>query len=199
MIEASLACYFWSAIEDFLVQFHNFERSLAAETATTCLRQLPTPAGEHFGGLCADHMIYHAEPWYIACNLAQQDLSLSQYQREYRNVLRRNKPAYRSVQLPEKSRPVDAISIAGARIGGMERRNFALRLLPSLHKAAVRIAQRENCSMNHLINLALAEKIAVLEAGYWGERKKAAGANPRADVLKRLAGNAPPSEGNEID
>ncbi len=79
----------------------------------------------------------------------------------------------------------------------MERSNFALRLLPSLHKAAQRVAEREDCSLNQLINLALAEKIAVLDAGHWSERKKAAAKRPRTDVLKRLAGNAPPREGDE--
>ena len=80
----------------------------------------------------------------------------------------------------------------------MERSNFALRLLPSLHKAAQRVADRENCSVNQLINLALAEKIAVLDADDWKERKKAAAKKPRTDVLKRLAGNAPPREGDEL-
>src|SRR5450755_2924824 len=70
----------------------------------------------------------------------------------------------------------------------MEKSNFALRLLPSLHKAAQRIAERENCSVNQLINVALAEKIAVLDADYWNEREKAAAKRPKTDVLKRLAG-----------
>lgn len=80
----------------------------------------------------------------------------------------------------------------------MERSNFALRLLPSLHKAAQRVAEREDCSVNQLINVALAEKIAVLDADHWSERKKAAIEKPRADVLKRLAGNAPVREGDEL-
>lgn len=80
----------------------------------------------------------------------------------------------------------------------MERSNFALRLLPSLHKAAQRIAEREKCSVNQLINLALAEKIAVLDADYWGERKKAAVQRPPADALKHLAGNEPPRKGDEL-
>jgi len=61
-----------------------------------------------------------------------------------------------------------------------------------LHRAAQRVAERENCSLNQLINLALAEKIAVLDAGYWSDRKKAAAKKPPVDVLKRLAGNVPP-------
>jgi hypothetical protein len=45
----------------------------------------------------------------------------------------------------------------------MEKSNFALRLLPSLHTAAQRVAEREKCSVNQLINIALAEKLAVLD------------------------------------
>jgi hypothetical protein len=47
----------------------------------------------------------------------------------------------------------------------IEKSNFAVRLLPSLHKAARRIAGRENCSVNQLFKLALAEKMAVLGRG----------------------------------
>jgi hypothetical protein len=38
-------------------------------------------------------MIYHAEPWYIACNLAGEDLPVSPYQSEYSDVLRQNQLA----------------------------------------------------------------------------------------------------------
>ncbi|MEP6535194.1 MAG: hypothetical protein ABJF23_07755 [Bryobacteraceae bacterium] len=80
----------------------------------------------------------------------------------------------------------------------MEKSNFALRLLPSLRTAAQRIAERENCSVNQLINIALAEKIAVLDAEYWDARKKAALSRPPSSVLKRLAGDEPPREGDEL-
>jgi hypothetical protein len=80
----------------------------------------------------------------------------------------------------------------------MEKSNFALRLLPSLHKAAQRVADREDCSLNQLINLALAEKIAVLDADHWRERKRAGAKMPKSDVLRRLAGNEPPREGDEL-
>ena len=80
----------------------------------------------------------------------------------------------------------------------MEKSNFALRLLPSLRTAAQRIAERENCSVNQLINLALAEKIAVLDAEYWEQRKRAAKNQPGKNVLERLAGNEPPREGDEL-
>jgi hypothetical protein len=80
----------------------------------------------------------------------------------------------------------------------MERNNFALRLLPSLHKSAQRVAERENCSMNQLINLALAEKIAVLDADYWRSRKRDAVRNPPSDKWKSLPGNEPPRPGDEV-
>lgn len=81
----------------------------------------------------------------------------------------------------------------------MERSNFALRLLPSLHKAAQRIADRENCSLNQLINVALAEKVAILDANYWNERKRAARRKGRrSEALELLARNEPPHEGREL-
>ena len=80
----------------------------------------------------------------------------------------------------------------------MEKSNFALRLLPSLHTAAQRIAERENCSVNQLINIALAEKIAILDAEYWEQRKRVAKNRPASNVLKRLPGNEPPQDGDEL-
>lgn len=79
----------------------------------------------------------------------------------------------------------------------MERTNFSLRLLPSLLKAAQRIAAQENCSVNQFINVAVAEKIAVLDAAYWEQRMQRARRQPREDVLA-AAGNEPPREGDEL-
>jgi hypothetical protein len=80
----------------------------------------------------------------------------------------------------------------------MEKSNFALRLLPSLHTAAQRVAEREHCSVNQLINIALAEKLAVLDLEYWEGRKTAAKKRSPSNVLKRLAGNEPPRKGDEL-
>ncbi len=80
----------------------------------------------------------------------------------------------------------------------MEKSNFALRLLPSLFKTAQKVADREDCSLNQFINLALAEKLAVLEDDYWRERKKMGAKLPKSDVLNRLAGNEPPQNGDEV-
>lgn len=80
----------------------------------------------------------------------------------------------------------------------MERSNFSLRLLPSLLKAAQRIAQRENCSVNQLINVAVAEKVALLDQERWDERKRKAIALPPSDAWKKLPGSAPPREDDEV-
>ena len=80
----------------------------------------------------------------------------------------------------------------------MERANFSLRLLPSLLKTLQRIAERENCSVNQLINIAVAEKAAVLDAEYWRERKRKAAKNLPSVQWKSLPGVEPPSEGDEV-
>jgi hypothetical protein len=80
----------------------------------------------------------------------------------------------------------------------MEKSNFALRLLPSLLKAAQRVAEREKCSVNQLINVALAEKISVLESDYWKERKKAARKSAKPALLRRIAADEPPVPGDEL-
>jgi hypothetical protein len=49
-----------------------------------------------------------------------------------------------------------------------------------------------------LINVALAEKIAILDADYWRERKKAAAKIAKPDVLRRRAGNEALREGDEL-
>jgi len=83
----------------------------------------------------------------------------------------------------------------------MEKSNFSLRLLPSLHKAAQRVAEREQCSVNQLINLALAEKLAVLDVDYWEERKRAAAQRPGSEIgtlLRQLGGNERLRQGDEL-
>lgn len=51
--------------------------------------------------------------------------------------------------------------------------NYSLRLLPSLKSAAEKIAKAEGTSLNQLINLALAEKVAALTtATYFQERSQ---------------------------
>ncbi len=88
-MEAPVAALnFWAAVEDCLVTFHRFQRSQAAETVAGLLRRLPTTIDDGKPGL--EDMIYHAEPWQIACNLANEDLPVAEHQVEYQALLARN-------------------------------------------------------------------------------------------------------------
>jgi hypothetical protein len=82
------ALNFWAAVEDCLVTFHHFPRNQAAESVAGLLQRLPTTIDDGKSGL--ENMIYHAEPWQIACNLANEDLLVAENQPEYQALLARN-------------------------------------------------------------------------------------------------------------
>jgi len=85
---AGLAASFWAAVQDCLVEFHHLERGVAAAQVTSLWRRLPKgPSGD---GPSFEDMIYHEEPWYIACNLAGTELPLRQYQPACHDLLKRN-------------------------------------------------------------------------------------------------------------
>ena len=90
MVQAGLASNFWTAVEDCLLTFHDFERDAAADTVTGLRRRLPKGPTVKCEKLSLEDMIYHSEPWYIACNLAQQELSLTQFQESYESILKAN-------------------------------------------------------------------------------------------------------------
>jgi uncharacterized protein (DUF1778 family) len=74
----------------------------------------------------------------------------------------------------------------------MTKANYSLRLQPSLKSAAERIATSEGTSVNQFINVAVAEKIAAMEAEtYFTERARKGN---RASFLAFLdgAGDSPP-------
>ena len=63
MVQIAAASHFWAAVQDCLVTFHQFEPREAAEKVTSLWRRLPSAAN----GSDFSEMIYHAEPWQIAC------------------------------------------------------------------------------------------------------------------------------------
>jgi predicted transcriptional regulator len=74
--------------------------------------------------------------------------------------------------------------------------NISLRLPDSLHRKARELAEKEQVSINHLITLALAEKIAALTtADYLAER---AGRGDRGR-FERAMGKVPDVEPEERD
>jgi hypothetical protein len=89
MVDSRLAASFWSAVKDCLVTFHRFSPGEAAEKVSQfwlSLSSAPPPARE----TGFEDMVYHSEPWYIACNLAESDLPLVPNLHAYREILSRN-------------------------------------------------------------------------------------------------------------
>jgi uncharacterized protein (DUF1778 family) len=81
----------------------------------------------------------------------------------------------------------------------MSKANYALRLQPSLKAAAERLAALEGTSLNHFINVAVAEKLSALETEQFF-RDRANAAN-RADFLGFLdgSGDGPPIDGDRLE
>jgi hypothetical protein len=76
--------------------------------------------------------------------------------------------------------------------------NYALRLLASVKAEAEKVAAAEGTTLNQFINVAVAEKLAVLRtAQYFQERAARADLNV-FDRLLASAGEEPPRPGDEL-
>ena len=76
--------------------------------------------------------------------------------------------------------------------------NYSLRLQASLKAEAERLAKEEGTTLNQFINVAVAEKLAVLKtAAYFRER---GGRGDAAKALRLLEGmgGEPPRDGDEL-
>jgi uncharacterized protein (DUF1778 family) len=80
----------------------------------------------------------------------------------------------------------------------MNKANYALRLQPSLKRAAERAASADGASLNQFINVAVAEKLSALETESFF-RERAAGAD-RAAFMRFLdeAGDEPPAASDKV-
>jgi hypothetical protein len=82
--------------------------------------------------------------------------------------------------------------------------NFALRLPDSLFERARILAERDNCSLNQLFAVAIAEKIATIDAeAFFAERTARAAANPGGMMRALNAAwkhnaKTPPLAGDEL-
>jgi hypothetical protein len=81
----------------------------------------------------------------------------------------------------------------------MRRSNFALRLQPSLLEELRKAAELEGVALNHLINVAVAEKVSALRtAEYFRERGHRASRAETLRILERAGKGNPPLEGDEL-
>src|SRR5579863_7224701 len=82
-VTPTLAALYWTVVEECLVEFHNFSREDAVARVKdfwkrlfAAMASLPAHNGD-----CEDQnkyidIIYHAEPWLAACDLAQHQISI---------------------------------------------------------------------------------------------------------------------------
>ncbi len=81
----------------------------------------------------------------------------------------------------------------------MKRSNFALRLQPSLLDEARRAAEAEGVALNQLINVAVAEKLAMLRAEeFFLQRARRADREVTLRILKRAGRGNASSTGDEL-
>jgi hypothetical protein len=82
----------------------------------------------------------------------------------------------------------------------MAKSNYALRLQSSLKAEAEKLAAEEGTTLNQLINIAVAEKIAALRtAEFILSRGKRAGPGRALEMLRRSGANEPPQPGDEVE
>jgi len=75
----------------------------------------------------------------------------------------------------------------------MRKSNVALRLQPALLEEARRVAESEGVALNHLINVAVAEKLSALRTeDYFRERAARGNINKAKTVLRRAGKGNPP-------
>ena len=81
----------------------------------------------------------------------------------------------------------------------MRKSNYALRLQPSLMEELRKVAAEDQTTINQLINVAVAEKLAVLRSRRWFEERAARGDPDNAlEILSRLGRGQPPVAGDEL-
>jgi hypothetical protein len=82
----------------------------------------------------------------------------------------------------------------------MTQTNYALRLQASIKAEAERLAKAEGTTLNQFINVAVAEKVAVLRtADFFRERVRRADLPAALALLDRLGNDDPPQWGDEVE
>jgi hypothetical protein len=90
MLNPVLKSSFWITIEDCLISFHNHSQQSAAELVDGYRRRLLHSANTIGQDQWMEDLIYHSEPWQLACDLANNNLDRDYYRAEYTQILTRN-------------------------------------------------------------------------------------------------------------
>jgi hypothetical protein len=73
---------FWGAVEDCLVEFHGLSRHDAKKKSKDLRKRIESPPK----GI-SSNILYHDEPFDVACDIAGTPLNLSQYRQQYEGIL----------------------------------------------------------------------------------------------------------------
>jgi hypothetical protein len=79
---------YWKVVEECLIRIHHLDQSKASAKANALRRQVESPPPDISG-----EILYHDEPFYVACDLAdlhdvgEQDRILQQNQGIYESIL----------------------------------------------------------------------------------------------------------------
>lgn len=76
--------------------------------------------------------------------------------------------------------------------------NYALRLQTSLLNELKKVAEEEGTTINQLINVAVAEKLAALRTEAYFQERAARGDRAAFRRILDKAGSEPPREGDEL-
>jgi len=85
----ALGTSFWKIVEDCLVAFHN-QNASAAQKKVCDYRERLADEARQFGPDWMEDLVYHAEPWQLACDLTGVQLDLNDYRAEYETLQSRN-------------------------------------------------------------------------------------------------------------
>lgn len=73
---------FWMVVEQCLVQFHGSQRPDAHERAMELRQRIESPPND-----MSTEILYHAEPFDVACDIANQPLDLAEFRQRYDEIL----------------------------------------------------------------------------------------------------------------
>ena len=85
-VKAQAKKSFWAVVEDCLVDFHHLTRAEAHSRSAALRRQIDDPPE----GIDSD-VFYHAEPFDVACDIAENPLDLGLNRSKYDVILKNNK------------------------------------------------------------------------------------------------------------
>lgn len=100
--------YYWKTTEDCLVEFHGFSPKSAIAT-TDGYRSRLDEAAEEAGAEWMEDLVFHQDPFNLACGLAGNDLPWDEHGAAYRRIMERNE---RLAGLPVYHSPAETIAVA---------------------------------------------------------------------------------------